>query len=619
TSPDDPTQTGTISTCDRWYDVVDGDTCASVEATFGITADEFLAWNPAVSSDCETGFWVGDSYCVGISTATPNPTGQASDCDEWYDVVEGDSCDEVAEAFGITTAQFLAWNPSISSDCTTGFNAGYAYCVGVNPNATTTSSSSIISNATTAVRTSATATYSILGNETSAVLNPWPTATGFPPTPTQTGIISDCLRYYQAQAGSSCQGIVNIYSHYMTMGDFLEWNPAVGTNCTALYVGWYYCIDAPMAVNTSTATTQIIDGWTPAALPTMNSTFAPAPTVTGLISSCQAYYEANEGDTCSNVTSSLGYLDVTQFEEWNTGINCSSALTEGTYYCVGNFTTNPLPSTTSVQPTAVQSGITASCTGWYLADDDDTCTDIVMMFGTFSEADFLAWNPAVGNDCSGLTGGDYYCVAVPGTPTTATTSYTTATYSTNGVGPQPEQTGIPDDCSSYWLVGVDDTCASIEDANSITQDEFLDWNPALGSNCSSLLENYYVCVLTPNATTTGGNLTIFPDNSTSTSIVTSSSLVTSFASSTTSSTTGASLATPTPYQSGMVSGCERFYLVEEGNDCYDIALEANIAESDFYAWNPAVGTDCSGLEAGEYVCLGTTGPAVTMTTGTPIP
>lgn len=90
TSPDKPTMTGTVSNCNKWYDVVEGDSCWSVEQAFGITQEQFLAWNPAVSSDCETNFQVGVSYCVGVgpavspsassssasvSTSTPSTTG----------------------------------------------------------------------------------------------------------------------------------------------------------------------------------------------------------------------------------------------------------------------------------------------------------------------------------------------------------------------------------------------------------------------------------------------------------------------------------------------------------------------------------------------------------------
>jgi hypothetical protein len=93
---------------------------ASVEAAFGITSAQFLAWNPAVSSNCETGFWVGDSYCVGVASGSsaqpttttssltrtaettgpdePTQTGQPSNCDAWYDVVSGDTCIAPLEA-----------------------------------------------------------------------------------------------------------------------------------------------------------------------------------------------------------------------------------------------------------------------------------------------------------------------------------------------------------------------------------------------------------------------------------------------------------------------------------------------------------------------------------------
>lgn len=66
--PDAPTQTGTISTCNLWHKVVTDDTCDSLETEYSITADQFLAWNPAVSSDCLTNFWPGYDYCVGISS-----------------------------------------------------------------------------------------------------------------------------------------------------------------------------------------------------------------------------------------------------------------------------------------------------------------------------------------------------------------------------------------------------------------------------------------------------------------------------------------------------------------------------------------------------------------------
>lgn len=42
------------------------DSCASIETAFGITFAEFLAWNPAVGSNCES-LWLSEAYCVSIS------------------------------------------------------------------------------------------------------------------------------------------------------------------------------------------------------------------------------------------------------------------------------------------------------------------------------------------------------------------------------------------------------------------------------------------------------------------------------------------------------------------------------------------------------------------------
>lgn len=34
----------------------------------GITLDQFYSWNPAVSRDCGTNFWLNQAYCVGVSS-----------------------------------------------------------------------------------------------------------------------------------------------------------------------------------------------------------------------------------------------------------------------------------------------------------------------------------------------------------------------------------------------------------------------------------------------------------------------------------------------------------------------------------------------------------------------
>lgn len=54
----------------------------------------------------------------------------------------------------------------------------------------------------------------------------------------------------------------------------------------------------------------------------------------------------------------------------------------------------------------------------------------------------------------------------------------------------------------------------------------------------------------------------------------------------TSTTTGGA---PGPTQTGIVSGCEEWYVVKANDTCPGIAKEYSISQAQFYAWNPAVG------------------------------
>lgn len=159
--------------------------------------------------------------------------------------------------------------------------------------------------------------------------------------------------------------------------------------------------------------------------------------------------------------------------------------------------TLPLPSVATAAPSATQTGITPDCVSWYRADSGEDCDLIVKIFGTFGAKDFLKWNPALKSDCSGLKIGNYYCVAIPSTPTTRTTSYSSTPLPTNGAGPQPEQPGIPEACTDYWFVGgyvsswcflycadgiftklngSSDTCDSIATKNNITVSQLENYN-----------------------------------------------------------------------------------------------------------------------------------------------
>ncbi|KAK3941414.1 hypothetical protein QBC46DRAFT_458301 [Diplogelasinospora grovesii] len=257
-------------------------------------------------------------------------------------------------------------------------------------------------------------------------------------------------------------------------------------------------------------------------------------------------------------------------------------------------------------------GATSSCSEWVQQSYGLTCAIIEQFYG-MTAAQFESWNPStteMGPGCN-LIRGLYYCVQVnyvsysflsTGPPTTSTQSPATTTSSGNGIStPTPTQTGMVSNCNKFYDVVSGDGCYNIATANGISLDDFYAWNPAVGTNCTSLWPDYYVCV----GITGSASVTATPISTTPTTVVTS----------TTSSGNG--ISTPTPTQTGMVSNCDDFYDVVSGDGCYNIAAANNITLDDFYAWNPAVGTNCTSLWPDYYVCVGITASSATPTTTPP--
>ncbi|KAK3905566.1 hypothetical protein C8A05DRAFT_12620, partial [Staphylotrichum tortipilum] len=100
---------------------------------------------------------------------------------------------------------------------------------------------------------------------------------------------------------------------------------------------------------------------------------------------------------------------------------------------------------------------------------------------------------------------------------------------------------------------------------------------------------------------------------------------TSQSSSTTSRTSTSTLpangvATPAPIQDGMTGNCNKFYKVEVGQTCATTAALYSISSTRFIQWNPAAKSDCTGLWASTYACVGVingSGGTPVMTSATP--
>ncbi|RAL11195.1 uncharacterized protein BO97DRAFT_406413 [Aspergillus homomorphus CBS 101889] len=167
--------------------------------------------------------------------------------------------------------------------------------------------------------------------------------------------------------------------------------------------------------------------------------------------------------------------------------------------------------------------------------------------------------------------------SVPSTPTTLVTApkvYSAA----DAAAPTPTQPGIAASCNSFHLVASGDNCASIATAAGISLSDFYSWNSNVGSGCNNLWLGYYVCIGVGPTTTT-----------------------------TTTTTTATAVSTPTPVQTGMVSNCNAFYLVASGDTCTTVATKEGITVQNIVTWNPAVGTGCTNMWYGYYICVGVSG------------
>ncbi|KAL4733764.1 hypothetical protein BDV11DRAFT_175388 [Aspergillus similis] len=536
----------------------------------------------------------------------------AADC-AVYTVQAGDTCVSIGRANNATYAQLLAWNSEIDVQCSNlGNLTGSELCVS-NP----------------------LGDYSI---QTNTIGNPEIVTTAAPvPSPTPDETNSNCGEYYLVESGQDCGTITTQFE--ITLNDFLFLNPQVWENCTNLMKDYYYCV-RPVGYITSypgyggSTTTEpfVQTPSTPVPENPLANYSSSQPVIPIADDTRRDCYDGlndryiffdnvteNEAADCWSLAGVVGITDE-ELILWNPSLSQNSTsvgppsvittnsvtmtitynpfaypctLAENTSYCIAvasptTTTEGQVPAIATPAPRAA--GEIANCTVWFqILSERDTCETILDNYWLAFE-ELYAMNPSIKDDCSGLVMGTYYCIStypegVPGgQPDWTGPTYEWGTTSTSsGVStPSPVQTGIVATCNEFYKVVAGDTCYDIAQDIGIDLDTFYKWNPAVKTDCSGLQADVYVCVgvsgstlPTTTATTSGATTTI---------------------------TTG--ISTPTPTQTGMVENCGKFYLVQAGDGCWDLANEKGIALEDFYDWNPAVGDDCSGLQADVYVCVG---------------
>lgn len=120
-------------------------------------------------------------------------------------------------------------------------------------------------------------------------------------------------------------------------------------------------------------------------------------------------------------------------------------------------------------------------------------------------------------------------------------------------------------------------CDQVTRDNKIALADFIKWNPSVKSDCTGMQADVNVCVgviggSTPTPTT--------PSNG---------------------------VETPQPTQPGMVSNCNKFHWISPGDRCAQITSYEQISLADLFNWNPSVKSDCTGMQASVYVCVGVIG------------
>ncbi|RAL14757.1 uncharacterized protein BO97DRAFT_422109 [Aspergillus homomorphus CBS 101889] len=268
---------------------------------------------------------------------------------------------------------------------------------------------------------------------------PMPVDTPWPPTKTQAGQPTSCNRWYLVKPGDSCQIISQRSGGSISMDRLLAWNPELKKNCDHPLVDYWVCVGSMggsgitlvYPAGSSNVSIPPYVPWTPRPSQTISfETGIPSPTQAGLDPKCSGFYQAITNDTCNRILSEHGLLSEKLFHEWNPALksDCSGLIPEY-HYCIAAYDNDdlPLPDHVTTKPSPTPEGIAKNCTAWYQVDKGDNCSLVVTMFGTFSQEQFISWNPILGKECFGLRKGYFYCVGDSSTPTTRTAKLPTPT------------------------------------------------------------------------------------------------------------------------------------------------------------------------------------------------
>jgi hypothetical protein len=131
-----------------------------------------------------------------------------TNCAKFHWIAPGVVCSQVTSFQKISLADFIKWNPTVGSDCST-MQANVNVCVG------------IIGSSTPTPTTSA-------GNGVST------------PQPTQPGMVTNCAKFHWIAPGVVCSQVTSFQK--ISLADFVKWNPTVKDDCTGMQANVNVCV-----------------------------------------------------------------------------------------------------------------------------------------------------------------------------------------------------------------------------------------------------------------------------------------------------------------------------------------------------------------------------------------
>ncbi|KAI0014566.1 carbohydrate-binding module family 50 protein [Xylariomycetidae sp. FL0641] len=146
----------------------------------------------------------------------------------------------------------------------------------------------------------------------------------------------------------------------------------------------------------------------------------------------------------------------------------------------GQALANPAP--VPVGKLMARQGYTEDCKATYSVESGDTCLKIQHSFDdVWPLENFYEWNPQVDMNCTNLYPGEVVCVG-------------DGAYYPKPACPAPVDQGVVANCASCYVVQDGDSCPSITEANDVSMQQLLLWNPSLNAACTNLALGYNYCV-----------------------------------------------------------------------------------------------------------------------------